>query len=100
MGITTSISFRSYAFCTNIFFNISIYSKNGTYMVFSTMAASSHYTCFLRTCIGNGKSSVSTYPPHIPPDVNRLLDRCPMLCYFAHHLAKETEQFYFMEDVQ
>src|SRR5699024_8558770 len=100
MGITTSISFRSDACCTNILFNLSIYSRNGTYLVFSSLAAASDYTCLWRTCMWNGNSSVRTYPPHIPPDGNRLLVRCPLLCYFAHHLAKETEQFYFMEDVQ
>src|SRR5699024_979210 len=100
MGITTSISFRSDAFCTNILFNLSIYSSNGTYLLFSTLAAASHYTCLSRTCMGNGKSSVSTDPRHIPPDGNRLLVRCPLLCYFAHHLGKETEKLYFMEDVQ
>src|SRR5699024_9579169 len=100
MGITTSISYRSDAFCTNILFNLSIYSRNGTYLVFSTLAAASHYTCFGRTCMGNGKRSFSTYSSSIPSDGNRLLVSCSLLCYFAHHLAKETEQFYFMEDVQ
>src|SRR5699024_1838987 len=99
MGITTSISFRSDAFCTNVLFVLSIYSGNGTYVVFSTLVVSIHYTCFWRTCMGNGISSVSTYPPYIPSDGNRLLVRCPMLCYFDHHLAKETERVDFMEDV-
>src|SRR5699024_10481151 len=100
MGITTSISFRSDAFCTNILFNLSIYSRNGTYLVFSTLAAASHYTCFWWTCMGDVIFSVSPYSTHISPDGNRLMVRCPLLCYFAHHLAKETEQFYFMVDVQ
>src|SRR5699024_3815839 len=100
MGITTSISFRSDAFCTNILFNLSIYSRNGTYLVFRILADVSHYTCFWRTCMGIGKFSVSTYPPLITPDGKCLLVMCTLICYFAHHLEKETEQFYFMEDVQ
>src|SRR5699024_5156388 len=99
MGITTSISFRSDAFCTNVLFDHSIYSGNGTYLVFSTLVPSSHYTCVWRTCMGNGISSVSTYPAYIPPAGHRLWVRCPMLCSFDHHLAKETERVDFMEDV-
>src|SRR5699024_1787155 len=100
MGITTSISFRSDDFCTNVLFDLSIYSVNVAFLVCSSLVAFSHYTCFWRTCMGNGNSSVSIYPPYIPPDGNRLLVRCPLLCYFDHHLAKETERVYFMEDVQ
>src|SRR5699024_4682566 len=43
MGITTSISFRSDAFCTNILFNFSIYFINGMYHVFISFAFAS---CF------------------------------------------------------